>query len=271
MKCILIKRKFSIEATAYPVMVYENIKVSERDGISTIYLNRPEKMNALTLEMVEELIEYLDSKKNSDTKVIIIRGEGKHYCSGADISAFTKMSPQEGHEFHLRLNDLAIKIRNFSRPVIAMLHGYSMGGGLEIAESADIRIAAESAVIAQPEINIGINAGAGGNVILPRLVGRGMAMYLILTGERISARKAMEIGLVDLVFPDQVVEDEIMKLASKIRDMPSQTVIYAKMAVTRGSEIPVESALGYEAALFGLLFSDKETKSRLDKFMGRGK
>ncbi|MGC8505202.1 MAG: enoyl-CoA hydratase/isomerase family protein [Thermoplasmata archaeon] len=252
-------------------MAYESIKVSEKDGISIVSLNRPEKMNSLTLKMIDEIIEYLDSKQDSNIKVIILKGEGKHYCSGADVSAFPGMGPQQGHEFHLRLNDLAMKIRNFQRPVIAMLHGYSMGGGLEIAESADIRVAGESAVIAQPEINIGINAGAGGNVILPRLVGRGMAMYLILTGERISARKAMEIGLVDLVFPDSILEDEVMKLASRIRDMPSQTVIYAKMAVSRGSELPVESALSYEAALFGLLFSDEETKSRLEKFLNRGK
>ena len=252
-------------------MAYESIKVSERDGISIISLNRPEKMNSLTMKMIDEIIEYLDSRHDSDIRAIILRGEGKHYCSGADVSAFPGMGPQQGLEFHLRLNDLAMKIRNFQRPVIAMLHGYSMGGGLEIAESADIRVAGESAVIAQPEINIGINAGAGGNVILPRLVGRGMAMYLILTGERISARKAMEIGLVDLVFPDSTLEEEVMKIASKIRDMPSQTVIYAKMAVSRGSELPVESALSYEAALFGLLFSDKETKSRLEKFLSRQK
>ena len=252
-------------------MAYENIKVSEKDGISIISLNRPEKMNSLTLKMIDEIIEYLDSRQDSDIRVIILRGEGKHYCSGADVSAFPGMGPQQGLEFHLRLNDLAMKIRNFQRPVIAMLHGYSMGGGLEIAESADIRVAGESAVIAQPEINIGINAGAGGNVILPRLVGRGMAMYLILTGERISARKAMEIGLVDLVFPDPTLEEEVMKIAAKIRDMPSQTVIYAKMAVSRGSELPVESALSYEAALFGLLFSDRETKSRLEKFLNRQK
>ena len=252
-------------------MAYENIKVSEKDGISIISLNRPEKMNSLTMKMIDEIIEYLDSRQDSDIRVIILRGEGKHYCSGADVSAFPGMGPQQGLEFHLRLNDLAMKIRNFQRPVIAMLHGYSMGGGLEIAESADIRVAGESAVIAQPEINIGINAGAGGNVILPRLVGRGMAMYLILTGERISARKAMEIGLVDLVFADPDLEEEVMKIAAKIRDMPSQTVIYAKMAVSRGSELPAESALSYEAALFGLLFSDRETKSRLEKFLNRQK
>ena len=252
-------------------MAYENIKVSEKDGISIVSLNRPEKMNSLTMKMIDEIIEYLDSRQDSDIRVIILRGEGKHYCSGADVSAFPGMGPQQGLEFHLRLNDLAMKIRNFQRPVIAMLHGYSMGGGLEIAESADIRVAGESAVIAQPEINIGINAGAGGNVILPRLVGRGMAMYLILTGERISARKAMEIGLVDLVFPDPDLEEEVMKIAAKIRDMPSQTVVYAKMAVSRGSELPVESALSYEAALFGLLFSDRETKSRLEKFLNRQK
>ncbi len=252
-------------------MAYQCIREEKKGKIAIIWLNRPDKLNSLTVDLVKEVQECFDSLDPEESRVVIIRGEGKHFSSGADINGFRELGPMEGFNFHRILNDLVMKIRRFPNPVIAFLHGYSMGGGLEIPESADIRIASDSAVIAQPEINIGINAGAGGNVILPRLVGRGMAMYMILTGDRITAEKAMDIGLVDLVFPDSTAWEQALHTAEKISSKPPDTMRFAKIAVNSAWESSVEASLNLEASLFGNLFSSRETKERISEFLSKSR
>ena len=256
---------------ASSIMEFQHIREEKRGRIAIIWLNRQDKLNSLTVDLVREMQACIDGLEPEETRVVLIRGMGKHFSSGADINGFRDLDSMGGLNFHRTLNDLVMKIRRFPNPVIAFLHGYSMGGGLEIAESADIRIASDSAVISQPEINIGINAGAGGNVILPRLVGRGRAMYLILTGDRISAQKASEIGLVDMVYPDATAWEDALGIAEKISGKPLDTMRFAKIAVNSAWESSIESSLELEAALFGNLFSSVETKERIAAFLSKSR
>ncbi|MCL4332981.1 MAG: enoyl-CoA hydratase/isomerase family protein [Candidatus Thermoplasmatota archaeon] len=249
-----------------------SIETSEEEPLVRFRLKNPGKLNAITQGMAEELIALL-SKYGRDPRyrAILMGGSGGNYSSGADITAFSDKGPEEALRFHQVLNEVVRSIRSCPKPVIAVLEGYSLGGGLEIAESADIRIASESARIGQPEINIGINAGAGGNVVLPDLVGRGMAMYLILTGRKISGPEAMRIGLVDLVFPADSVWKEAEKIAQEIASKPPATVQAAKSLVNRSRDMSLDSALESEASAFSMLFATQETRERIGKFLNREK
>ncbi len=247
-----------------------SIEVTEAGPVVILKLRNTGKLNAITEGMAGELIAAIEKYEKDDRyRVMLLGGADRNFCSGADITGFANRNTEDALRFHLVLNRVVRTIRSCPKPVLAVLEGYSLGGGLEIAESTDIRIASASAKIGQPEINIGINAGAGGNVILPRLVGRGNAMYLILTGRRISAPEALRMGLVDLVFPDDQLWDEAMKIAMEISSKPVVTVQMAKMAVNNSEDMSVSAALDMEASAFAMLFSTAETKDRIRKFMER--
>lgn len=251
---------------------FEEILCSVENHSLNLSLNRPEKLNSLTKKIINEINAALDAAaKNENIKVILIRGSGNNFSSGMDITQFENLSSMDAFNFHRELNKLALRFRDFPKPIIAILRGYALGGGLELAQSADIRIAAESAILGQPEIDLGINAGIGGNAVLPRLVGRGRALYMIFTGDKISARKAYEFGLVDLIFSDSELDERVRDLVQKISEKQSDALYLAKMVVNYGSEFNVSSALEYEAAAFGLLFSKQETKDNVLKFLGRKK
>lgn len=251
----------------FPYLVAQLI-VRVETPIAWVLLNRPSKHNALTAQMVEGLektIRMLDSR--SDTRVVVLAGNGKSFCAGADISMLAKLRPTEAVEFHRKLNAACLAIRMCSKPVVAVLHGYALGGGLELAEWADIRLAANTAKLGQPEVNIGLNGGAGGTIMLPRLVGRGAASYLAMTGDIVDAEYALRVGLVDLVVPEESLWEKARELGLKLASKPPATIRAIKQALSRFDEMSLWAGLELEAALFGHLFAEEETRKRFGQFL----
>ena len=235
-----------------------------------ILINRPEKLNTITTRVADEIISALDEcSQDREVRVVVLSGVGKNFSAGADINQFYGISTDAAIAFHRKLNDLVLKLRSFPKPVIALLHGYALGGGLEISESADIRVATETCTLGQPEVDLGINAGAGGNVVLPRLIGYGKAMYLALTGSKITAAKALEIGLVDAVVPDSSAESFVRELIGKISEKPYDTVSTIKDVMVSSMNSGVPAGLEYEATAFGRLLSTEETRKRISGFISK--
>jgi enoyl-CoA hydratase/carnithine racemase len=240
------------------------IESAVKDQIKFIYINRMEKRNALTKEMVQEMDSIVNGADDDpEVRSVAITGKGNDFSVGADIAMLSSFSVKEAKEFRKMMNQLARRIRECSRPVIAILKGYSLGGGLELAESADIRIAIKGAVIGQPEASIGINAGSGGNVMLPRIIGRGNAMYLSMMGKRISAEEAKTMGLVNEIVDDEEEAESIIKLINK---QPLETLQYIKKAVNASYDLPIEEAMNLEALYFSLLFTEEETRHALSSW-----
>ncbi|WP_337860372.1 enoyl-CoA hydratase/isomerase family protein [Ferroplasma sp.] len=246
-------------------MNFETLEIEEKNGTGFIYFKREDKLNTLTVQMVDEILQALNDMENHCKSVIV--GGKDNFSAGADVFQFSNIAPEEAYEFHRKLNKLALYFREYPRPVISFLNGYVLGGGLEISLSTDIRICSRSAVLGQPEIALGINAGAGGNVILPSITGRNRALYMILTGEKISAKTAYEFGLVDILADNAV--GKAIETAELINSMPEKAVTLAKRAVNNSANNDIVKNLDYEAALFGILFSEKETKDRINNFIDR--
>ncbi|MEM3828849.1 MAG: enoyl-CoA hydratase/isomerase family protein [Conexivisphaerales archaeon] len=243
-------------------MEYTNIIAVKNGETEIIYFNREDKLNTITIDMVNEIRAKMEEVK-STVKAVVIGGK-KNFSAGADINQFKGITPMEAYDFHVKLNELAQFFRNYEYPVISFLNGYVLGGGLELSLSTDIRICSNDALLGQPEINLGINAGAGGNVVLPRVIGRNRALYMILTGEKINAHRAYEYGLVDIIANDP--EGEAIRIAKIIEKMPAMTLKLAKKAVNRSFESNFNLSMDYEATIFGLLFSTDDTKDKIEKF-----
>jgi enoyl-CoA hydratase/carnithine racemase len=244
-------------------MSYETIETKEKNGTGFIYFNRENYLNTVTAGMVDEIMNAMADMKNTCRSIVI--GGRKNFSAGADVKQFQNMETREAYEFHIKLNSLALYFRDYNLPIISFLNGYVLGGGLELSLSTDIRICGNNSVLGQPEINLGINAGAGGNVILPQVVGRNRALYMILTGEKLTAKKAYEFGLVDILSDDP--EKEAARISGIINGMPEQTVSMAKRIVNNSCGVNIKTNLDYEAAMFGILFSEKDTKEKINKFL----
>ena len=247
----------------YIFMPHNTIKTIEKNDTGFIYFDREDHLNTITVDMVNDIIDALSSMETSCKSIVI--GGKKNFSAGADILQFPELNPVEAYEFHRKLNELALYFREYSRPVISFLNGYVFGGGLELSLSTDIRVCSKDALLSQPEIGLGINAGAGGNVILPHVVGRNRALYMILTGTKLNASTAYDFGLVDIL-ADHALE-EATRIAGIINSKPENTVKLAKRAVNNTSSADVRSNLDYEAALFGVLFSEKDTKESINNFI----
>ncbi len=240
------------------------IKSELKDQAYYIYLDRQAKKNALNMEMVSELINQINiANKMDNVKVIVLTGYGNNFSAGADIEMLASFDSNSALEFRKSMNSLSRLIRSIEKPVISILKGYSLGGGLEIAESTDIRIALDNAIIGQPEISIGINAGAGGNVILPRIVGSGRAMYMAMSGKKFNAQDAMALGLVDEIAGS---ENDAEKIVSEISSKPSITLSYIKKLVNSSIDMPLDNAMDLEALYFSMLFNSDEVKNILSKW-----
>ncbi|MEM0264258.1 MAG: 3-hydroxyacyl-CoA dehydrogenase/enoyl-CoA hydratase family protein, partial [Saccharolobus sp.] len=228
--------------------------------LAWIVLNRPERLNALNPELVNELDKVLDElETNNEVRVVIITGNGRAFSAGADVTSFLTLRPID--VIRLRtLRNLVNKISLYTKPVIAAINGFALGGGLELAMACDIRIASEMAQLGQPEINIGIIPGAGGTQRLPRLIGKGKAKLLIYTGDMISAEDAYKMGLVDIMVPANRFEDEVRRIALKIAEKSPLSLLAAKLAIELGSEANIWTGQTLESTLFGLLFTTKDVE-----------
>jgi short chain enoyl-CoA hydratase (EC 4.2.1.17) len=203
----------------------ETIIVREEPPVEWIILNRPDKLNSINVKMVGEIGSALRQNINNDKiKVIIFTGSGKAFSAGADISQFKELDPVKAWEFATKGRELMDYIERYPKPTIAMINGYALGGGLELALSCDLRIASQNAELGLPEINLGIYPGFGGTQRLVRLIGKGRALEIIMLGDRIKADYAERIGLVNRVVESSSLEKEVRELALKLAEKP-QTAI----------------------------------------------
>jgi len=236
-------------------MGYQNILVTKEENIGIITFNRPKVLNALNHATMIELSRAVDELENDKAvRCVIITGAGeKAFVAGADINELRAIADATaGAEFAVRGQSIFFKIENLNKVVIAAINGYALGGGCELAMACDIRIAADSAKLGQPEINLGIIPGYGGTQRLPRLVGKGYAKWLILSGEMISAQEALRIGLVDFVVPAAELMDTALEMARKIASKAPLAVSWAKQCINLGTETDLVTACAYEANQFGL-------------------
>ena len=249
-------------------MAFETILAERRGAIALIRFNRPDKLNAMNTMMKDEIIAALgEFEKDDGVRVVILTGQGdKAFVAGADITEFRDRTALEQWDLYQQ-PFLYEAVDRFSKPLIAMINGYCLGGGCELAMACDIRIASDRAQIGQPEINIGIIPGGGGSQRLPRLVGMGKAMELILTGERITANEALRVGLVDEVVPHDQLEAKTMDVATKIAEKSPVAVRLAKEAVKAAARMPLDEGLRYEQSLFSLVFTTKDKDEGVRAFL----
>lgn len=235
-------------------MTNEHIVVEVAEGVAVLTLNRPKVLNALNAALLSELDAALDALGADDAvRALIITGAGeKAFAAGADIQELAAVNGLEGQALAARGQRVFGKMETLGKPVIAAINGFALGGGCEMAMAATIRIASETAKLGQPEVKLGLIPGYGGSQRLPRLVGKGAAMKLVLTGEMISAAEALRIGLVDEVVPAAELMPRARALAATIASVAPIAVRQCIAAVHAGYDLPLDEALAHEAALFGL-------------------
>ena len=249
-------------------MKYETILV-DRDGpVALVILNRPDKLNAMSMMMKAEVVDALwKLDTDPDVRVAVVTGAGdKAFVAGADIEEFAGRTPLEQWRMYER-GTLYDAVDRFEKPVLAMINGFCLGGGLELALACDVRIASERAVLGQTEINIGILPGGGASQRLPRLVGLGNALKLTLTGDRIDAHEALRIGLVDEVVPHAKLRERTMEIASRIASKGAVATRLAKRAVRAAARLPLDQGLRYEQSLFALVMSTEDKEEGVRAFL----
>jgi enoyl-CoA hydratase len=241
----------------------------EREGrVAILTVNRPDKLNALNDQVRTDLLAALaEIETDESLGVVVLTGAGeKSFIAGADIGEFAGRTPFDQREA-MRSPRIFDVMSSYPKPVIAMINGFCLGGGCELSASCDLRIASDKARFGQPEINLGLIPGGGGTQRLPRLVGLGQAMRLILTGEMIGAAEAKEIGLVEMVVPHEELRARTLELAGKIAAKSPLTLRVAKEAVRASWKLPIEEGIAYERDLFCLCFSTADKEEGVSAFL----
>lgn len=256
-------------------MAYENLIV-DRDadaGILVITLNRPKVLNALNAATLGELRQAIDAAAaDAGVRAIVLTGSGeKSFVAGADINELAVQTPVGGRDHARHGQSLFDRIERLGKPVIAAVNGFALGGGCELAMSCTMRIAADTAKFGQPEINLGLIPGYAGSQRLPRLVGRGRAQELLLTGDMIDAQEAWRIGLVNRVVPAASLMDEARKLARTLAAKAPVAVRYILDAVASGLDMPFPEAEDHEATLFGLVSTTEDMREGTAAFLEKRK
>jgi len=247
----------------------ENVRIETSDGVAVITVDRPKVLNALNAQTVGEIWQAFEQARDDESvKAVILTGGGeKAFVAGADIAELAKMTPITGKATAERGQSIFMKIERFPKPVIAAINGFALGGGCELALACHIRIASEKAQIGLPEVTLGIIPGYGGTQRMARLLGKGKALELILTGDRIPAAEAERIGLVNKVVAPEELMNVAMEMAKKIASRGPLAVRAAIEAVMSGSEMPIEEGFFLEATLFGLLASTDDMKEGMGAFL----
>lgn len=250
-------------------MSYKTLLYEKREGIGYVTVNRPEKLNALNHTVIAELDAcFQEIQQDAAVRAVILTGAGeKAFIAGADINELAVQTPVEGKETSMRGQRVLDLIENLGKPVIAALNGYALGGGCELAMACTLRIAAENARLGQPEVRLGIMPGYAGSQRLPRLVGKGVAMELILTGDQITAQEALRIGLVNRVVPAAELMAAAESVARKILANAPLAVKFSMEAVNRGLESAQAEGEFLEAVLFGLCCATEDMKEGTRAFL----
>ncbi|MEM3766477.1 MAG: enoyl-CoA hydratase-related protein [Candidatus Bathyarchaeia archaeon] len=252
---------------------YETIKMEREENVLWLILNRPHRLNAFNDVLMEELADALDTaEKDQSIRCVVITGEGdRAFSAGADITMFPKVTPVKAEEFSRMGQKVFSKIEEMSKPVIAAINGFALGGGLELALACDFRIAAEHAELGSPEITLGLIPGWGGTQRLVRIVGLAKAKEMVMLGTRLKAEEALKIGLVHKVVHYEDLRIEARQLAKKLCEGPPIALKYAKYALNFGTQVPLEAGLHIESALMALTFSTEDIKEGIEAFMSRRK
>ena len=254
-------------------MSFETLNVEDRGAIRVITVNRPDKLNALNEATLTELDSAFSQVADAaGVRVVVLTGAGpKAFVAGADIAQMTTLSPIQARDFSRLGQGLMRRIEGLGKPVIAMVNGFALGGGMELAMACHLRIASDAAKLGQPEINLGLIPGFGGTQRLLRLAGRSAALELCLLGQPIDAQRALALNLVNRVFPSAELEAETMKLATSLAAAAPQALRGILDAITIGGEAGLEAGLDYESQCFALAFSTDDMKEGTSAFLARRK
>lgn len=250
-------------------MNQKNITLKIENKMAILTINRPEKLNALNTQTVTELFQtFKKLKQNDDVAVIIVTGSGeKAFVAGADVAEIRNHDEISGRIFSTRGQKVFRYIEKMEKPVIAAINGFALGGGLELAMACHLRIASKNAQFGQPEINLGLIPSYGGTQRLPRLIGQTRALYLLLSGEMIDAKSALEFGLINEVVPPDKLMDHAIKLAQNLISKPTMSVRYILQAVSDGIDKNLDTALNLESELFGNICGTEDMKEGTSAFL----
>ena len=250
-------------------MSYDNLTVTHHEMVGTITINRPEKLNTLTNATLDELEVAIDAlDKDDGIRAVLITGAGERaFVAGADIKELANLTVSTGHLQAERGQNVFRKIEKCGKPVLAAINGFALGGGLELALACHLRVSSDTAKLGLPEVGLGIIPGYGGTQRLSKLVGRGKATELILTGRHIDAVEAFRIGLVNHIVPPDQVLSKSEELLKEIVTKGPLAVRHALFAVDQGLDLDLDKGLSLEATLFGLLFATSDTREGLSAFI----
>lgn len=249
-------------------MSYETLRVERVDAVAILTIDRPEKRNALNAQVRRDLVSAIaEMETDPGVRVIVLTGAGeKAFVAGADIGEFAERTPLEQRESMTGARAFEA-VAGCGKPTIAMINGFALGGGCELALACDMRVAADTAKLGQPEVNLGIIPGGGGTQRLPRVVGMGQAMRLVLSGDLIDADEALRIGLVDLVHPAAELRERTLELAGRIASKSPVALRMAKAAVRAAADMPLSAGLRYETELFVTCFASDDKREGVSAFL----
>ncbi len=249
------------------------VNVSKSDGICTVKINRPDKLNAMNIDVANDMIKVFKEIETDDSiKVVILTGEGdKAFSAGADIAYMSTITPIEAEAYAKVGHLLTFTVENCSRPTIAAINGFALGGGCELALACDIRIAADTAKIGQPEVTIGVCPGWGGTQRLQRIIGISQAKDLIYTGRMVKSDEAKEMGLVNKVVELAKLTEEATNFAKMIAQNSAMSVRMSKVAINKGRNSDIDTGLALELYTWGLCFTHPDRSERMTAFVNKSK
>lgn len=249
------------------------VNVSKSDGICTIKINRPDKLNAMNIEVANDIIKtFKETETDDSVKVIVLTGEGdKAFSAGADIAYMSTITPIEAEAYAKVGHLLTYTVENCSRPTIAAINGFALGGGCELALACDIRIAADTVKIGQPEVTIGVCPGWGGTQRLQRIIGISQAKDLIYTGRMVKSDEAKEMGLVNKVVELAKLPEETINMAKMIAQNSAMAVRMSKVAINKGRNSDIDTGLALELYTWGLCFTHPDRAERMTAFVNKSK
>ena len=245
----------------------------EREGaVAILTIERPEALNALNSQVLSDLDEAITKVENDDEVfAVILTGAGRSFVAGADIGEMVNFSARDGKKFGVHGGGVFLRLENMSKPVIAAVNGFALGGGCELAMSCDIRLASEKAKFGQPEVGLGITPGFGGTQRMARICGTSNAMMMILTAKTVNAEAAKAMGLVSEVYPAEELMDKAMELAETIASKAQVAIRQSKRCIRRGMQTDMNTGVAFEAQAFGLCFSTEDQKDAMKAFVNKEK
>ena len=252
-------------------MPFANLLIELKGPVAWLSVNRPDKLNALNMATLADLqMAFNQLRDDPQVRVIVLTGSGpKAFVAGADIAEMQALSPLQARDFSRLGQDLMLSIEQCGKPVIAMINGFALGGGLELAMACAIRMASTTAKLGQPEVNLGLIPGFGGSQRLVRLCGKAAALDLCLSGQAISADRALALNLITRMHPPEALHEECEKLAQHLASLAPLALRGVLDCIRYGAEAPLDAGLDYESQMFGLLFATEDMHTGTSAFLQR--